>query len=206
MSDHCCSVQSSVEHNHALKKVLWAVFAINAVMFLLEIIVGYLYHSTALMADSLDMFSDAFVYGISIFVIAKSGSVKAKVSLIKGILMTTMAFYVIYELITKISNPIVPEGQIIAGVGMLAFVANAVCLWLLFRHKDGDINIRSAWVCSRNDMTANVGVIVAGVLVLYSGSQWPDYIIGVSVALLVLVSSFRVITDSLRELRSERKS
>jgi len=206
MSDHCCSVQSSVEHNHALKKVLWAVFAINAVMFLLEIIVGYLYHSTALMADSLDMLSDAFVYGISIFVIAKSGSVKAKVSLIKGILMTTMAFYVIYELITKISNPIVPEGQIIAGVGMLAFVANAVCLWLLFRHKDGDINIRSAWVCSRNDMTANVGVIVAGVLELYSGSQWPDYIIGVSVALLVLVSSFRVITDSLRELRSERKS
>jgi Co/Zn/Cd efflux system component len=83
----------------------------------------------------------------------------------------------------------------------MAFVANAVCLWLLFQYKRGDINIRSAWVCSRNDMVANVGVITAGGLVLYSGSQWPDYLIGAAVALFVLVTSLQVITDSVSELK-----
>lgn len=201
MSDHCCSVQVSEENNDSLKKILWVVFGINATMFFVEMTVGYLHQSTSLMADSLDMLSDAFVYGASIIVIAKSNQIKAQVSLVKGIVMTFMALYVFYELFMRIFSPVTLDGHVITSVGMLALVANAVCFWLLSRYKSGDINVRSAWVCSRNDMTANVGVVIAGILVLYFGSHWPDFIIGFSIAVLVLVSSFRVISDSIKELR-----
>jgi cation diffusion facilitator family transporter len=206
MSDQCCSVEVTDEHNHELKRILWTVFAINITMFLVEIVAGHIYQSTALMADSLDMLSDAFVYGVSILVVAKSAYIKAKVSVMKGVLMSLMALYVIYELITKILNPVVSNGQAITVVGLLALVANAACFWLLFKHKGGDINIRSAWVCSRNDMTMNAGVIVAGVSVVYFGSQWPDYIIGASIALLILVSSVKIIIDSVKEMKLAKES
>lgn len=205
MSDQCCSVEMPSRENHVLKKVLWLVFAINLAMFLVEIIAGYLYQSTALMADSLDMLSDASIYGVSIFVLAKSSRVKAQVSLMKGFVMTVMALYVAYELVGRFLNPVVPDGQVITVIGFIALIANAVSFWLLSRHRNGDINIRSAWVCSRNDMTANIGVITAGVLVLYSGSNWPDLLIGAAIALLVLVSSFKVITDSIKEIKISRK-
>jgi cation diffusion facilitator family transporter len=206
MSDQCCAVEVTDSGNPVLKKILWTVFAINIAMFLIEIVAGHIYQSTALMADSLDMLSDAFIYGVSILVVAKSNYVKAKVSLMKGVLMSLMALYVIYELITKILNPVVSNGQIITVVGLLALLANAACFWLLFKHRGGDINVRSAWVCSRNDMTMNAGVIVAGVAVMYFGSQWPDLIIGASIALLILVSSVRIIIDSRKEMKLAKES
>lgn len=202
MSDHCCAVEDLAEHNHTLKKVLWFVFTLNLMMFLVELVAGYFYHSTALMADSLDMLSDACVYGVSILVVAKSNHIKARVSLVKGVAMTLMALFVVYELVMRILNPVVLDGHVISLVGTLALLVNGLCLWLLFKYKQGDINVRSAWVCSRNDMTANAGVIIAGLLVFFTGSQWPDYVIGAGIAILVLFSSFKVITDSFKELKS----
>ena len=201
MSEKCCSVISSSTDNPRLKRILWFVFILNFGMFFLELTLGYLYKSTALMADSLDMLSDAFVYGVSILVLMRCGHVKAKVSLIKGVVMTVMALYVAYELFSRTLNPTEPDGQIIASIGILALVVNAICFWLLSKYKEGDINLRSAWICSRNDMLANLGVIAAGLLVLYSGNQWPDFVIGAVIAALVLISSFRVMTDSMKELK-----
>ena len=206
MSDHCCSVETPEGHEgSALKKVLWVVFGINLTMFLIEIVSGYTYESSALMADSLDMLSDAFVYGVSILVIKKSGLVKARVALVKGFVMTIMALYVAYELLLRILHPAVSDGQVITVVGLLALTANAVCFRLLSRHRTDDINVRSAWICSRNDMTANVGVILAGGLILYTGQNWPDYMIGGLIALFVLISSFKVITSSMREMELAKK-
>lgn len=200
MSDHCCSIAPPPE-NGALKRVLWLVFLINLTLFLVELVAGWRYQSTALLADSLDMFSDAFIYGVSLLVLTKSARVKAHVSLVKGVIMTVLALYVVYELVMRVLQPTLPDGQVVTLVGFLALIGNAVCFWLLFRHRSGDINIQSAWVCSRNDMTANVGVIIAGALVVYTGDSWPDVVIGGLIAVLVLGASFKVITDSLRELR-----
>jgi Co/Zn/Cd efflux system component len=115
MSDHCCSIQAPSEDEPTLKKVLWIVFAINAGMFLIEFISGRLYHSAALMADSLDMLSDAIVYGVSILVLAKNNQIKAKVSLFKGVLMLGMALYVVYELVTKFFQPVLPADCLRSG-------------------------------------------------------------------------------------------
>lgn len=206
MSDSCCSISPEAKLNQELKKVLWLVFVINLAMFLIEIVAGYIYQSTALMADSLDMLGDSFVYGVSILVVSSSVRAKARVSLLKGFVMTAMALYVVYELVMRIFTPVAPDGQVISLVGVIALFANAVCFWLLYRHKSSDINMRSAWVCSRNDIVANLGVIVAGVLVIYSGSHWPDLIIGALIATLVLVTSFKVIIDATKELFSKKSS
>lgn len=205
MSDSCCAVPVQKELNKELKIVLWVVFAINAIMFLVEMIFGYLYQSTALMADSLDMLSDAFVYGLSILVVLKDTKAKAKVSFVKGVIMTAMALYVVYELVVRVLNPVATDGQVISLVGIVALLANATCFWLLYKHKSGDINMRSAWVCSRNDVVANVGVVLAGVFVLYSGSNVPDLVIGALIAMLVLITSFKVIVDSVKELMSSKQ-
>lgn len=206
MSDHCCQVTVTKETSRTLRRVLWAVLGINAVMFLVEMIAGYLYGSAALMADSLDMLGDAFVYGVSILVLVKSDRAKAQVSLLKGVVMTALALYVIFELVLKLSSPGVLDGQVITIIGFIALLANGVCFWLLSRYRQGDINMRSAWVCSRNDMVANGGVIVAGALVLFLGSPWPDIVVGALIAGLILTSSVKVIADAVKELKQHSTS
>lgn len=205
MSENCCDVNITKKANKALKTVLWLVFAINIIMFLVEITAGYIYHSSALMADSLDMLADAFVYGVSILVLSKSDKIKAQVSLVKGFVMTLLALYVVYELIVRILYPTLPDGQAITIVGIIALTANAVSFSLLNKYKDGDINMRSSWVCSRNDMLANTGVILAGISVVYLGSSWPDYVIGALIAGFVTITSVSVIIDSFKAFKSAKK-
>ena len=201
MSDNCCAIDTEKPLVRGMKKVLWIVFGINAVMFVVEFTLGYHKGSTALMADSLDMLGDAFVYGVSLAVVTKSNRAKARVSLLKGVVMTILALFVVYELILKVLDPVVINGQVVSAIGVLALLANGTCLWLLARHRLADINMRSAWVCSRNDMAANIGVIIAGLLVVYGGSSWPDVAIGGLIAVLVLVSSVRVMLDSRQAMR-----
>ena len=191
MDDFCLD-----EHNTTLRKVFIAVFAVNAVMFCIELISGTLAHSTSLIADALDMLGDAFVYGISLYVLTKDQHARNKAFLIKGIVMLLLGLNVIRDVITKILNPTLPMAETITIIGTLALFANLLCLYLLQKHKEDEINIRSAWICSRNDVIANVSVIGAGFLVGVLNSMWPDILVGSGIALLVLQSSLQIVKES----------
>jgi len=198
----CCNIETylSKEVRQKLKVVLYLVFFINAVMFLLELISGIVAHSNALVADSLDMFGDAFVYGLSLFILAKNHKIQAKTSLVKGLVMLLLGLYVFGEASYKIIHPVVPPAQIITLIGIMALVANTISFFLLTRHKDKSLNLKSAWVCSRNDVYGNLGVIGAGILVGYFNSMWPDIIVGLAIAGLVLYFSVEIIRESRKHI------
>ena len=179
--DDCCAVDLNNADGKTLKKVLFLVLFINLGMFFVEVVSGFISHSNALLADSLDMLGDAFVYGISIAVLFKHPSVRAKASLVKGIIMLLLGLFVVGESIFKIINPVIPVAETITIIGLLALLANAVSFVLLLKHKAKDLNVRSAWICSRNDVFANIGVIIAGLLVARFNSMWPDIFVLVSV-------------------------
>ncbi len=204
MSKDCCEAEKidlTKEQNTSLTKVFWIVLVINLVMFLTEAIAGYVAHSSALWADSLDMFADVFVYGLSLYVLSRGHQARVKASLVKGILMALLGLFVVGEAIFKIINPVQPLGDTISLIGGLALVANAACLFLLMRYKNTDLNIKSAWICTRNDVFANAGVIIAGLLVGYFSSMWPDIIVSFAIAFVVLNSSKGVIKESLQHIK-----
>jgi Co/Zn/Cd efflux system component len=165
-------------------------------MFLVEIIAGLLASSTALLADSLDMLGDSIVYGFSLYVVAKSVKWKAISAIIKGSIMAIFGFFVLGQAIYKIIYPVVPTFEAIGIVGLLALTANGVCLLLLWKHKSEDINMKSVWVCSRNDIIANFSVLLAAVGVWLSQNQWPDVLVGIAIALLFLRSAYYVLREA----------
>lgn len=181
--------------------VLKWVLLINSVMFFVEASAGVLGRSTALLADSLDMFGDASVYALTLYVISKSSKVRARAALVKGAAMGIFGVAVLSEAVVKLVAGRTPEAAMMSGFGLLALVANVVCLMLLFRHRTDDLNMRSSWLCSRNDIIANAGVIVAGGAVALSGANWPDVAVGAIIAGLFLKGAFAVVRDSLVELR-----
>jgi len=194
--DNCCAVDLNNADGKTLKKVLFLVLFINLGMFFVEVVNGFISHSNALLADSLDMLGDAFVYGISIAVLFKHPSVRAKASLVKGITMLLLGLFVVGGSIFKIINPIIPVAETITIIGSLALLVNAVSFVLLLKHKAKDLNVRSAWICSRNDVVANIGVIIAGLLVARFNSMWPDVVVGLIIAFIVIQSSFQIIKES----------
>lgn len=194
----CCTKETylSKETVKELKRVLYLVFFINAGMFLTEVVSGIIANSSALLADSLDMFGDTFVYGLSLFVLTKHHKIQAKVSMIKGMIMLLFGLYIFWEAFHKLTHQIIPTAQTISFIGLLALIANTTCFFLLKKHQNKNLNLKSAWICSRNDMYGNMGVIGAGLLVGYFNSVWPDVIIGLGIALLVLHSSVKIIRES----------
>jgi cation diffusion facilitator family transporter len=201
MSKDCCvadKIDLTKEQNKSLKKVFWIVLIINLVMFFTEAIGGYVAKSNALWADSLDMLADVFIYGLSLYVLTRGHQARVKASLAKGWLMAGLGLFVVGEAIYKIVNPVLPTAEAISVIGGIAFVANLICLLLLLRHKDTDLNTKSAWICSRNDVFANVSVVVAGILVGYFNSMWPDILVGLGIAFIVLRSSIGIIKEALK--------
>lgn len=178
--------------------MLWVVLSINMVMFVGEFGAGWWAGSTALLGDSLDMLGDALVYGLSLFVVARSVRWKAVSAAAKGALMLVLGLLVLGEALDKTLSGHVPNSSFMMGVGAVALVANLVCLFLLTRHRDDDVNMRSSWICSRNDLFANGGVILAGLLVAVTHTVWPDVIVGAAIAVLFLQSSIGVLRDARR--------
>jgi len=199
MSDCCTNAGCEIEKLRARQsRTLLAVLSINATMFLVEVTAGVLSGSTALLADSLDMLGDALVYGFSLFVVARSVRWKAISALAKGGIMALFGLFVLGQAIYKMVHPEVPTAVIIGAVGVLALVANGVCLGLLWRHRTEDVNMRSVFICSRNDIIANLAVLGAAVGVWVSHSQWPDVIVGLAIAALFMRSAFGVVSDGAR--------
>ena len=181
--------------------VLQIVLGINAGMFLVEFGAGLLAGSTALLADSVDMLGDALVYGFSLYVVSRGPVWQARAALLKGAVMAVFGLGVLAEAVLKIVRGIVPAAGLMGGIGLLALAANVVCLFLLWRRRADDINIRSAWLCSRNDVMANVGVLVAAGVVALTGSAWPDVTVGLLIAAMFVMSATSVVREARRALR-----
>lgn len=184
-----------MRESHA--RVLWIVLVINALMFFVEGLAGVLAHSTALLADALDMLGDTLVYGFSLFVLARSSRWQASAALMKGGFMLAFGLGVMGEAVYKAFHPIMPNVETMGVIGSLAFAANLVCFILLYRHRGDNLNMSSTWLCSRNDLIANVGVLLAAASSYGFASRWPDIIIGVVIASLFLSSAYNVLRQSL---------
>lgn len=201
--DKSCEV-TALRESHS--RVLWAVLTINASMFLIEGFAGWRAGSTSLMADALDMFGDSLVYAFSLFVLAKSARWQAGAALVKGGFMLAFGIGVLGDAIYKIINPTMPGVETMGVVGALALTANLVCFYLLYSHRSDNLNMSSTWLCSRNDLIANVGVLMAAGSSYLLVSGWPDIIVGAVIAGLFLSSAYSILRDSIRALTVKKQS
>ncbi|MDR3390873.1 MAG: cation transporter [Sulfuriferula sp.] len=197
-NNKACEIETLRNRQSAILKI---VLAINAIMFLVELAAGLMSGSLSLLADSLDMLGDALVYGFSIYVVARGARMKAMAALFKGSIMAAFAIFVLAQAVYKILTPQVPVFETIGIIGALALAANSACLFLLWRHRADDINMQSVWLCSRNDIIANVSVLFAAAGVWLSGSGWPDIIVGLALAALFAQSSLSVVRGAMAALR-----
>ena len=198
--DECCKVITISERQ---RRVFLTVLWINVTLFLVEALAGIVSYSTALLADSVDMLGDAIVYGFSLYVIGRGAVWQTRAALLKGVIMAAFGAGVLAQVVIKIFRGLAPNAEVMGIVGVLALAANVWCFMLLWRHRGGDINMRSAWVCSRNDVIGNVGVLFAAIAVSLTGSPWPDILVGLLVAMVFCHSAIQIIRDSSREVRSQ---
>jgi cation diffusion facilitator family transporter len=205
--DACCEQKAQeitiLRGEH--RKVLVVVLVINAVLFVVEAAAGVLAHSTALLADSLDMLGDSLVYGFSLYVLWRSAEWKARAAVFKGIVMAAFGAGVLAEAIYKMTAGVVPVAETMGIIGLLVLLGNGLCFLLLFRHRSDDLNMRSTWLCSRNDIIANISVLIAAIGVKLLNTRWPDILIGAAIAALFLRSAFTVLSESFAELKSPLK-
>lgn len=197
--DECCRISIiSEKQRRVVRAILW----INIGMFLLEAIAGLLIHSTALLADSVDMLGDAIVYGFSLYVIGRGALWQSRAALLKGVMMGAFGIGVLAHVVFKTVYGFVPIAEMMGVVGMMALAANLICLMLLWQHRSDDINMQSAWMCSQNDVIGNVGVLVAALTVYLSHSPWPDIVIGLLIATIFIRSAISIIREASREFSS----
>jgi Co/Zn/Cd efflux system component len=210
MSAHCC------EHHHkdprgdplqqaAYRRVLWSVLGINAAMFGVEAVAGFAAGSASLQADALDFLGDAANYAISLFVVSMALRYRAAAALAKGTTMALFGLWVLGVTAWHAFNGTLPQAFTMGSIGLAALVANAVSFWLLWRYRTGDANMRSAWICTRNDVLANFAVLLAAAGVFGTSTGWPDVIVATVIAMLAVQGSAIVIRQARSELLSERR-
>lgn len=185
--------------NRDQSRVLILLLAINGVMFVAEVIAGIMGDSTALIADSLDMLADATVYAIGLYAVGRSLLVKAKAAHLSGIFQIVLGLGVLFDIVRRAVIGSEPESMMMIVVGIVALVANTVCLVLIYKHRQGEVHMRASWIFSKNDVIANLGVIGGGLLVATTGSSWPDLIIGLIIAAIVIRGGLHIIKDANRE-------
>lgn len=204
--DHCCGnkrqeLQSLALHS-AQRRVLIAVLVINLAMFFIEFGAGMVAHSSALQADAVDMLGDAIVYGLSLWAVNRGARWEAGAALAKGLLILAFFVFIVVEVISKLVHGVPPSSGLMVVFGAIALLANLACLALLWRFRALNINMKSTFECSRNDVAANVGVLAAAGGVALTGHAWPDILVGAVIALLFLASAVRVIGEALPAWRA----
>src|SRR5712691_4849151 len=205
MSADCCGNDVKFDGlSPGYKRRLWLVIVINASMFFLEVVAGAISGSQALQADALDFFADATTYGISLAVIGTTIAVRSRAALLKAASLTLMALWVLGSTVYHVLILSVPRAEIMGAIGVLALAANIASVLILVRYKDGDANVRSVWLCSRNDAIGNVAVMLAAIGVWYTGTKWPDLLVAAIMAGLFLTFSFQILRQSLHELRTSK--
>jgi Co/Zn/Cd efflux system component len=184
------------------KRVLWTVILINAAMFVTEIVAGHLARSQALQADALDFLGDTVTYGLSLAVIGASLRTRAAAALFKGASLSLMGAWVLGSTLYHVLILGLPRAEIMGVIGLLALAANVSSVLLLMRYKDGDANVRSVWLCSRNDAIGNIVVTLAAGAVWWTASAWPDLIVAGLMAGLFLSSAVQILRQAWAEYRS----
>lgn len=192
MSGCGCEIEA---RNRAETRVLAILLAINGTMFVIELAVGWLAQSTALIADALDMLADAMVYGVGLYAVGRAASVKAHAAGLSGALQILLGLLVLADILRRFIYGSEPVSTLMMAMGLVALAANVVCLALIARHRRGEVHMRASWIFSRNDVIANLGVILAGVLVAWTGSRLPDLAIGMTVAAVVLWGGVQIIRE-----------
>lgn len=201
----CCGSDVKFDGNStAYRTALWWVIAINGLIFLVELAAGAISGSRALLADSLDFFSDTATYTLSLLVIGYPLRVRAMAAFIKGCSLVAMGLGVLAFTVWQVFTQGVPEAHIMGWVGVAALLANLASVVILLRYRSGDSNVRSVWLCSRNDAIGNVAVIIAAVLVAVTGRAWPDLLVAGLMASLFLRSAFLILSQAKAELRQTR--
>lgn len=202
MSAGCCHRQPRFDGtSRAYMRTLWIVIAINAVMFAVEMSAGAIAGSQALQADALDFLGDSLTYGLSLYVIGKSIRARTVAALFKGLTLAAMGLWVFGDTLYAVLVLGVPRAEIMGLVGFLALAANLACVLLLLRFRHGEANVRSVWLCSRNDAIGNVAVILAASSVWASGMAWPDLVVATAMAGLFIWSATQITLQALREYR-----
>jgi Co/Zn/Cd efflux system component len=206
MSQHC--THSAPELGTAprgLRRALIWVIAINATMFVVEMAAGSLAQSQALQADALDFLADSLTYGLSFAVLGMSLRTRAMAALLKGSSLAAMGLFVLGLTLYRVFTGAEPEAPVMGAIGFLALAANLISVLFLLRFREGDANIRSVWLCSRNDAIGNIAVIGAAALVWITGSYWPDLIVAAALAALFLHSATLILLQARRELEQNAR-
>ncbi len=197
---NCCASQAS-HHSAKYRKALWIVLVLNLTMFFVEVVMAVKSGSTSLLSDSLDFLGDSANYMISLIVLPMALSYRAKASMVKGLTMGGFGLFILITTIYRAFYGEIPGHDQMSVVGALALVVNVTALAVLLNFRDGDSNMRSVWVCSRNDAIGNVAVILAGVAVYFFQSKYPDLIVAFVLAFLALQASQEIIKRAWAELK-----
>jgi Co/Zn/Cd efflux system component len=202
MSASCCD-QAVDPHrgDERYRRVLWAVLAINVAMFAVEVAAGLAAGSASLQADALDFLGDAGNYAISLFVVGMALRYRAMAAFAKGATMGVFGLWVLGVTAWHAWHGTLPHAFTMGAVGLAALVANAASFGLLWAHRGGDANMRSAWICTRNDVLGNLAVLVAALGVFGTGTGWPDVVVAAIMAGLALQGAWVVLHQSRSELQ-----
>ena len=190
-----CDCEIEIKNKNEIR-VLIILLCINALMFFIEITLGIFSESTALIADSLDMLADATVYGIGLYAVGGSGLIKIRAAHISGIFQIILGLSVSLDAIRRLIWGSEPESNMMIIIGIGALIANLICLSLISKHKQGEIHMRASWIFSKNDVLANVGIIISGSLVYLLDSRFPDLIIGMIISIIVIHGGIIIIKDA----------
>jgi Co/Zn/Cd efflux system component len=204
MSD-CCSGVCTAEKppvDPKYRRVLWIALIVNAAMFAVELGSGWHAGSVSLLADAVDFFGDAANYGLSLFVLALAPVWRSRTALIKGMTMGGYGIFVLGTAAWNLTNGIIPEHTTMGMIGSLALLANLLVAALLFAFRNGDANMRSVWLCTRNDVIGNIAVLIAALGVFGTGAGWPDIIVAATMGVLGLTAARSVIVQARKELQT----
>jgi len=198
MSMSGCDCRIEIEHREQ-RRTLILLLMINAVMFCVEFVFGIVGQSTGLISDAVDMLADALVYGVGLYAVGKATAIKIRGAYFSGVFQILLALGVLADVVRRFLFGSEPESMLMMGFGLLALFANIWCLFLIAKHRHGEIHMRASWIFSKNDVIANVGVIVGGLLVYLLDSHLPDLLIGFAIALIVIRGGIAIIKDAMKE-------
>ena len=196
MSDCDCSF---VAKNDDERRVLIILLCINASMFVTEMVFGIISESTALIADSLDMLADATVYGVALYAVSRPAIAKIKAAFLSGIFQILLGLSVAVDIVRRLIWGSDPESFLMIIIGIIALIANTICLILISKYRKGEVHMRASWIFSRNDVLANIGIVIGGFLVYYLDSRLPDLIIGIIITLIVVWGGIVILKDAAKE-------
>lgn len=206
MSTHCCQHEppeaNSVSNLPRYRKILWIALIVNAVMFMVEIVSGLSAGSLSLLADAVDFAGDALNYAITLVVLSSALAWRARAAMVKAISMLGLGLYILMAALWSAWNRAVPDAMTMGVVAILALLSNLGVAWLLYAFREGDANMRSVWLCSRNDAIGNLAVLAAAVGVFGTGTAWPDLIVASLMATLALHAGWTVLRQARAEIRS----